>query len=158
MEVVDEMASETFAEPVPVGPLESKKKKKKRKSSKSSKADHSAKNPAEERQKNYSKEKWRRSAEKWQNISAERREGLERSNIIHTMVPEAAKRALEGRVVSLPKQPRSDISGGPREMPRVSELVFSDKCKDVSRAGVAYAACMNLMVSDYCFLNVRLLF
>lgn len=53
MEVVDEMASETFAEPVPVveinqidqavGPLESKKKKKKRKSSKSSKADHSAK-------------------------------------------------------------------------------------------------------------------
>ncbi|KAF3609217.1 hypothetical protein DY000_02048498 [Brassica cretica] len=161
MEVVDEMASETFAEPVPVveinqidqavGPLESKKKKKKRKSSKSSKADHSAK-------KNYSKEKWRRSAEKWQNISAERREGLERSNIIHTMVPEAAKRALEGRVVSLPKQPRSDISGGPREMPRVSELVFSDKCKDVSRAGVAYAACMNLMVSDYCFLNVRLLF
>ncbi|KAF3584719.1 hypothetical protein F2Q69_00029783 [Brassica cretica] len=161
MEVVDEMASETFAEPVPVveinqidqavGPLESKKKKKKRKSSKSSKADHSAK----ERQKNYSKEKWRRSAEKWQNISAERREGLERSNIIHTMVPEAAKRALEGRVVSLPKQPRSDWRAK-----RNAEGLGIGLLRQVQGcfSGVAYAACMNLMVSDYCFLNVRLLF
>lgn len=40
------------------------------------------------------------------------------------------------------------ISGGPREMPRVSELVFSDKCKDVSWAGVA----VSLGISSYFFI------